>query len=73
MTEEQKKTLAFAIYALANYDIPLGEFLERSIVCINDTLKQGQSEQLFCEFCKEIPVNEKGMLCSSCAIDIQNC
>jgi hypothetical protein len=32
MTEEQKKTLAFAIYALANYDIPFGKFLERSIV-----------------------------------------
>mgnify|MGYP003643428232 CR=1 FL=1 len=43
MTEEQKKTLAFAIYALANYDIPLGEFLERSLVCINETLSQGQT------------------------------
>jgi hypothetical protein len=27
----------------------------------------------FCEFCKEAPTKEKGMLCSGCVIDIQNC
>tara|TARA_B110000977_G_scaffold151883_1_gene192819 strand:+ start:1651 stop:1902 length:252 start_codon:yes stop_codon:yes gene_type:complete len=27
----------------------------------------------FCEFCKEVPTREQGMLCSECLIDIQNC
>jgi copper chaperone CopZ len=27
----------------------------------------------FCEFCKEVPTKEQGMLCSKCLIDIQNC
>tara|TARA_R110000851_G_scaffold313596_1_gene475284 strand:+ start:51 stop:302 length:252 start_codon:yes stop_codon:yes gene_type:complete len=59
MTEEQKKTLAFAIYALANYDIPMGEFLERSLLCIDDTLKQGQTLPIdsvvqSCDTCKHL-------------------
>ena len=62
MTEEQKKTLAFAIYALAHYNIPLGEFLERSIVCINDTLTQGKE----CDRCSAIDGFYLGTLCPKC-------
>lgn len=59
MKEEQKKTLAFAIYALALQNIPMGEFLERSLVCINDSLNK-------CSSCG----NNYPEICGICVSDI---